>query len=39
MRKMDIIISFDVFEGISDKYFVEKNQTNFFAKKSCQKFL
>ena len=36
---MDIIISFDVFEGISDKYFVEKNQTNFFAKKSFQKFL
>ena len=28
---MDIMISFDVFEGISDQYFVEKNQTNFFA--------
>ena len=27
------MISFDVFEGISDQYFVEKNQTNFFAKK------
>ena len=38
MCKMDIMISFDVFEGISDQYFVEKNQTNFFAKKSCQKF-
>ena len=38
MRKMDIMISFDVFYGISDQYFVEKNQTNFFAKKSCQKF-
>ena len=35
---MDIMISFDVFYGISDQYFVEKNQTNFFAKKSCQKF-
>ena len=32
---MDIMISFDV----SDQYFVEKNQTNFFAKKNCQKFL
>ena len=38
MRKMDIMISFDVFEGISDQYFVGKNQINFFAKKSCQKF-
>ena len=38
MRKMDIMISFDVFQGISDQYFVEQNQTNFFAKKSCQKF-
>ena len=38
MRKMDIMISFNVFEGISDQYFVEKNQTNCFAKKSCKKF-
>ena len=34
MRKMDIMISFDV----SDQYFVEKNQTIIFAKKSFQKF-
>ena len=33
MRKIDIMIIFDVFEGISDQYFVGKNQTNFFAKK------
>ena len=33
MRKIDIMIIFDVFEGISDQYFVEKNQTNFFCKK------
>ena len=38
MRKMDIMISFDVFYGISDQYFVEKNLTTFFVKKSCQKF-
>ena len=38
MRQIDIMIIFDVFEGISDQYFVEKNQTNFFAKKFCQKF-
>ena len=35
---MDIMISFDVFEGISDQYFVEKNQTNFFAKKVVRNF-
>ena len=33
MHQIDIMIIFDVFEGISDQYFVEKNQTNFFAKK------
>ena len=33
MRKIDIMIIVDVFWGISDQYFVEKNQTNFFAKK------
>ena len=38
MRKIDIMIIFDVFEGISDQYFVEKNQTIIFAKKFCQKF-
>ena len=37
-QKIDMMISFDVFEGISDQYFVEKNQTNFFAKKCCHKF-
>ena len=37
MRKIDIMIIFDVFEGISDQYFVEKNQTNFFAKKKLSK--
>ena len=34
MCKMDIMISFDV----SDQYFVEKNQTNFFAKKIVRNF-
>ena len=33
MDQIDIIISFDVFKGISDQYFVEKNHTNFFCKK------
>ena len=37
MRKMDIMINFDVFEGISDQYFVVKKSYKFFAKKSCQK--
>ena len=38
MDKMDIMISFDVFQGISDQYFVEKNQMNFFAKKVVRNF-
>ena len=38
MNKMDIMISFDVFQGISDQYFVEKNQMNFFAKKVVRNF-
>ena len=38
MRKIDIMIIFDVFWGISDQYFVEKNQTNFFAKKVVRNF-
>ena len=38
MCKMDTMISFDVFEGISDQYFVEKNQTIFFAKKVVRNF-
>ena len=33
MCKMDIMISFDVFEGISDQYFVEKKSDKFFCKK------
>ena len=35
---MDIMISFDVFECISDQYFVEKNHSNFFAKKNVRNF-
>ena len=31
------MIIFDVFEGISDQYFLEKNQTNFFSKKKLSK--
>ena len=38
MRKMDIMISFDVFQGISDQYFVEKNQTIFLQKKVVRNF-
>ena len=38
MRKIDIMIIFDVFEGISDQYFVEKNQTIFCCKKKLSKF-
>ena len=38
MDKMDIMISFNVFQGISDQYFVEKNQMNFFAKKVVRNF-
>ena len=33
MRKMDIMISFDVFYGISDQYFVGKKSDEFFSKK------
>ena len=33
MRKMDIMISFDVFQGISDQYFVEKKSDKFECKK------
>ena len=33
MRKMDIMISFDVFQGISDQYFVEKKKDKFYLKK------
>ena len=38
MNKMDIMISFDLFQGISDQYFLEKNQMNFFAKKVVRNF-
>ena len=38
MRKMDIMISFDVFEAISDQYFVEKIRQIFLQKKVVKIF-
>ena len=38
MRKMDIMISFDVFQGISDQYFVEKIRQIFLQKKVVRNF-
>ena len=36
---MDIMISFDVFEGISDQYFVEKIRQIFCKKKLSEIFV
>ena len=38
MRKMDFMISFDVLEGISDQYFVEKIRHIFLQKKVVRIF-
>ena len=38
MRKIDIMIIFDVFESISDQYFVEKIRQIFLQKKVARNF-